>query len=52
MKITRLKMINWRRYYGEHDIKFAVDKKRNITIFYGENNGAKKRGDAHSKGTY
>ena len=41
MKITRLKMINWRRYYGEHDIKFAVDKKRNITIFYGENNGAK-----------
>jgi len=41
MKIIRLKIINWRRYYGTHDIKFAVDKKQNITLFHGENDGGK-----------
>ena len=37
MLIKRLKMENFRQFYGENQVVFATAKKKNITLIHGEN---------------
>lgn len=37
MKLTYLKIKNFRSFYGESEIEFTIDKNKNITLIHGEN---------------
>ncbi|MDC7797570.1 AAA family ATPase [Bacillus altitudinis] len=41
MKIQRLKLENFRLYYGEQFIEFSTDEERNLTLCLAKNNGGK-----------
>jgi DNA sulfur modification protein DndD len=41
MKILKLKLENFRVYYGEQEIEFSTDTKRNLTLCLAKNNGGK-----------
>ena len=41
MKLKRLQLKNFRCFYGESDIEFAGDNKKNITVIHGENGAGK-----------
>ena len=41
MKITSLKLTNFRQFNGEHEIEFSTDAERNITVIHGENGSGK-----------
>ena len=37
MKIEYMRLENWRSFYGENEIVFSTDQKRNVTIIRAEN---------------
>lgn len=37
MELIRLKIVNFRQFYGEQVIEFSTDSNRNITLIHGEN---------------
>lgn len=41
MKIQKLKLENFRLYYGEQNIEFSTDQKKNLTLCLARNNGGK-----------
>ena len=41
MKLIKLKINNFRQFYGSQEIEFATDQKKNVTLIHGENNGGK-----------
>ena len=41
MKITSLKMSNYRQFFDEHIIKFSTDLDTTITVIHGENGSGK-----------
>ena len=41
MKIESLRINNFRRFYGEHRIKFSIDEKKPFTIIHAENGTGK-----------
>jgi predicted ATP-dependent endonuclease of OLD family len=41
MKIKRIELLNFRFFYGVHEIEFSSDHKKPLTVFIGENTGGK-----------
>lgn len=41
MKLIKIEMKNFRQFYGEQEIVFSTDTKKNVTLIHGENNGGK-----------
>ncbi|WP_237042440.1 AAA family ATPase [Photobacterium damselae] len=41
MKLIKIKINNFRQFYGSQEIEFATDKNKNVTLIHGENNGGK-----------
>lgn len=41
MKLISLKLVNYRRFQGEHKIEFASDPKKNVTLIRAENGAGK-----------
>lgn len=41
MKLIKLEINNFRQFYGNQSIDFAVDPERGVTLIHGENNGGK-----------
>ncbi|PSU16716.1 AAA family ATPase [Photobacterium damselae] len=41
MKLLKIKINNFRQFYGSQEIEFATDKNKNVTLIHGENNGGK-----------
>lgn len=41
MKIIALTVNNFRQFFGEHQINFSTDDRRNVTIIHGENGAGK-----------
>src|SRR5579864_7898879 len=37
MKITKVRLKNFRQFYGEQEIVFAIDAERNVTLIHAEN---------------
>ncbi|MHC8441666.1 MAG: ATP-binding protein [Candidatus Eutrophobiaceae bacterium] len=37
MKLLKLKLVNFRTFYGEHELEFATDETKNVTVIHGEN---------------
>lgn len=37
MKFKRIKINNFMRYKGEHEIEFSCDDEKNVTVIMGEN---------------
>jgi DNA sulfur modification protein DndD len=37
VKLTKLSMYNFRQFYGENILEFAVEEEKNITLIHGEN---------------
>jgi len=41
MILKKIKVKNFRQYYGEQELEFSVDPKKNITLIYGKNGAGK-----------
>ncbi len=41
MKLRKIKLKNFRQYYGEQEIEFSIDNNRNVTVIYGKNGAGK-----------
>lgn len=41
MKLIKLKISNFRQFYGTQEIEFSTDLAKNVTLIHGENNGGK-----------
>jgi DNA sulfur modification protein DndD len=41
MILHRLRILNFRQFYGDHSMRFALDGERNVTVFLGENGSGK-----------
>jgi len=37
MKLTKLKLSNFRQFYGEQELEFSIDPHKHITLIHGEN---------------
>lgn len=41
MKLLKIKVKNFRQFYGSQEIEFSTDPNKNVTLIHGENNGGK-----------
>ena len=41
MKFLQLRMLNWRSFAGEQEIKFSTDPERPVTLLFGPNGAGK-----------
>ena len=41
MRLSRLKLTNFRQYYQEQSIEFSQDRKNNVTVIHGDNGSGK-----------
>lgn len=41
MKIRRLELENFRQFYGEQELRFSTDERKNVTLIYGSNGSGK-----------
>ncbi|MGL4447434.1 MAG: AAA family ATPase [Shewanella sp.] len=41
MKLIKIKLSNFRQFYGTQEINFATEDDKNVTLIHGENNGGK-----------
>lgn len=41
MKLLKIKIKNFRQFYGSQEIEFSTDHDKNVTLIHGENNGGK-----------